>query len=97
MFINSLSLYPSIGVTLALIGVVNPNSLSEVGATVMLFILCTWVINKLFKLVTRGKSDSEKLDMLYQKVIQGDLLLIKACKNYDNCPLKSKITSLEKE
>lgn len=96
MFINTLSLYPSIGVTLVLIGTVNPSSLSEVGATVMLFMLCTWVINKLFKLVGRGKSDSEKLDLVYQKLIQGDLNLIKSCSNYDKCPLKQKITTLEK-
>lgn len=95
MFISNPTLYSAFATTILFVGTLSPTSLEEAGATVMLFIGAMVVINKLFKLLSKTKSDSEKIDIIYHQLVRNDMKLIRLCPNYDKCPLKENVEKIE--
>lgn len=95
MLISDPVLYSAFATTLLFVGALNPTSLQEAGATVMLFIGAIIIINKLFKIIVKNKSDSEKIDIIYHQLVRNDIRLIKLCPNYDKCPLKENVEKME--
>lgn len=85
MFINLNVMPMSLGFMTFTIGVFDIDAATQAGAVTLLFVFATLVMNKLFTMLNRRTTESEKIDLIYKKIY--GMELVNSCRYKDECPL----------
>lgn len=94
MFINETIFSMSFIATIFLSSQLYGTDLKEWGFTGLLLLVLMHLFDKVIKIITKTKNESEKIDAIYKVLLLDHLEEVKKCSNKDNCPIYKKILSI---